>query len=792
MKQRLQQILLFALSALAAPLFFLSLHVAIGPTGHLFMAFSSRSLIFAGIGLVLSAAPLGLASIAIFTERQTGFAEQMQRISAPLLLLYAYPLAIILHPLGIPRPVFALFQPRIILFFAVSIMALIFLKAAMAPFLPIMQRRLTATSSTLLAWLLFLIFCSFYAIMIHQNDRVQRLVGDEPHYLMIMESLRRYRTADLLPLVESEDPLPHGIRIVNLHTSSQTRPGTRYEVHNIGNAIAMLPAFHLFGYRGALGIFALFTAFMISNLYLLCEDITRQKILSWSIAAIVGFSAPFFFYFRFIYPEIPATACALFAFRILRKHKPTTIMLFLAGAAAAALPWFHAKFTVMAATLMLLALWLQRGSWKRICTFAVPLIPSAILLMGFFYHAYGSWLPNAQYGSEYKTINAFFFRGSLGLLMDPDNGLIPFAPLYILAFPGMILLWKENRAYCVQALLFTVPSFIIVSSHWMWWGGPCPPARFIIPLIPFYVPGIVTVIKSSLRLPKCRILCLLLILATLAISYVSLRHVDNLHAPRNFLRDQFLSMDAYFPFPSFYIHRSQPVPGDRFSVAAVWLLLFFGLILVFRHSAKKVLSGNRTSILFAFLLFLAIPGGIGLLSEVLGGRTLRVRDGSEVSFAKLNHLLDAFYRPLERSRMLKHDNRGAAQQPFPITLKVGIPIDREVVLTEALFEPGHPDRWLYFGQYTRLFPAIYTATLNMSAAPIAPEKPAICFDVVSLKGRISHIQKHLLTDTDSNTPTPNSFVVEPQKLLTKSEFRIAALQPGKYQLQDIQLSVTIR
>jgi hypothetical protein len=783
-----KDILMWILTIFAAPVFFVFLHVAIGPTGQLSIVFTSHTLLLAGLGFLAAAVPFWLAGVVLCISKRGSVAEHGRSLASCLLLLYAFPLAIMMHPLGVPRSLLVLFQPRIILLFAAAMMLLTFSYKIVSPFLGATSKWIFSRSSRTLAWVLFLLLLSIYALLILQNDRVRRLVGDEPHYLMIMESLRRHQTADLRQLVESDAALPHGIRIVNLHTSGQSRPGTLYEVHNVGTAIVMLPAFVVFGYKGAIGMFAVFTAFLISNLYLLCEDVTRQRWLSWSVALMVGLSAPFFFYFRFIYPEIPATACALFAFRIMRKTAPSAFLVLMAGVAAAAMPWFHAKFTVIAATLMLLHLWLHRGAWKRVAMFAFPFIPSALLLMMFFYRAYGSWLPNAQYGGDYETINSFFFRGSLGLLMDPDNGLIPFAPVYMLMIPGMVLLWSHNRQYALQSLLITVPSFIIVSSHWMWWGGPCPPARFIIPFIPFWVPGMVAAMRTAYHQPALRFFCLILLASTLAISYVSLDHVDHLHVPRHFLRDQFLGLAAYFPFPSFYIHRSQAVPVPRFIAAGAWIVIFVGLTLWFRFHRGNELGQTKPRHYFqAFILILGIPGGIALMLEALEQRSIYFRDSGSATLAQMNYVLDAYYRPIARSRA------GLERQRIsPVSLNVEIPINTKFDLDATLFQSGHPDRWLYFGQYMVFYPCSYELSLDLIAAPFYPHKPAIYFDAASLKGRIKHFEEKLLIDADLNVPVPAQFRLEPAEILLASEFRVAALQPGRYELNRLVLKVTVQ
>ena len=70
--------------------------------------------------------------------------------------------------------------------------------------------------------------------------------------------------------------------------------------------------------------------------------------------------------------------------------------------------------------------------------------------------------------------------GLPGQLIDRENGLLVWAPVYLAA----IVAWWHTRArtwpLLVPALLLYLPS----AANEMWWGGFAPAARFLVPLVP--------------------------------------------------------------------------------------------------------------------------------------------------------------------------------------------------------------------------------------------------------------------------------------------------------------------
>ena len=777
--------------------FVLSLHVARVPDGSLLPVFSLRTtwLLVAGLaGLGV----IGFISRMMVRAKSLADDNPFVLLIQPFYLLSLYPLAVfVFHPLGVPLPFSTLLQPDILLLLAgcLFVVRLVFLAIPITQTFQKLGGVLRARNHAQLAFLLFLGFLSLYGILIKKEDRILMLVGDEPHYMIMMESMRRYQTADLTKILESNDPLPKGVRKLRPHASIMTAPGTLYEVHNIGISLMMIPGYSLVGYKGAVGTFGFLAALLVANMFLLGVETTGRKWTSLVVAVLAGLSAPFIFYFRYLYPEMPAALCLIYAVRVLQREKPTTGALLLAGAGAAFMPWFHVKFVIMAAILAGFCVLRHFRTIKSVVWYALPHIPSALILMVFFYHAYGSWMPNAQYGDAHDPVSKFFFRGALGLLLDRDHGLLAFAPLYWLALPGLFLLFRENRNYTILALVLSVPSFAILASHWMWWGGPCPPARFIIPLIPLFIPAVIAALAAA-STSTFRLLAGGSILFTLALSVVSLGELNSLPFHRHFLRWWVISYDAFPFFPLFFIHRVDGVPRENFVVAALWILAWFASLLLLRRAdgahdqsfMTTLLRAPARSIMAAGSLMLLTPGIIGYVNARLSGVNMEHPSGATLPIAHMNVVLDNYARPFVRAGV---STEAAAGRVAPYVLYSRQLLEAGRSYTQQELDTETRERsWIFFGKYTTLYPVDYLFTFTGQITTEA-DGNLVLFDICHDLGRNILWENTMSAMDVEEARLSFSLPFRPDGIKENAEFRAAALAPGHYRFDQVGLKASI-
>ena len=106
-----------------------------------------------------------------------------------------------------------------------------------------------------------------------------------------------------------------------------------------------------------------------------------------------------------------------------------------------------------------------------------------------FQAIYGTWDPRAPYGHATDMRWARIPHGVAGLLLDQQFGVLPNAPIYLLALGGFVALWRRDRRLTSELLIVTVPYLTAVAGFHMWWAGRSSPARFLVPvLLPLALP----------------------------------------------------------------------------------------------------------------------------------------------------------------------------------------------------------------------------------------------------------------------------------------------------------------
>jgi hypothetical protein len=114
----------------------------------------------------------------------------------------------------------------------------------------------------------------------------------------------------------------------------------------------------------------------------------------------------------------------------------------------------------------------------------------------YYWHVFGVASPLALYGGVPADARVLSWRSLTGLFLDRSFGLLPIAPVFLLALAGLpgVLRRREAWPHALVGLAVLAP----LVSWRMWWGGQCPPARFLVPMLPFLV------VALTLRLAGAR------------------------------------------------------------------------------------------------------------------------------------------------------------------------------------------------------------------------------------------------------------------------------------------------
>ncbi len=367
------------------------------------------------------------------------------------------------------------------------------------------------------------------------------LVGDEPKYVRYLENWYRGRGMDvsnLGPIAElpagtgnhaagNFDGLGRALARVGKDLTNDARrlsglpappaPGPAssqggwfvdgkrggvYQVHNPGISLLLLPGYlvdralshtqvwhpqfptDLYATGGI--VLLLYVAWGVIVFRLLRRS-TADAALAWVVTAVVFLSLPVTAFAYQYYPEVAAglIAAVLVHYNVWGDARSGTSAAAY-GATAGFLPWLHLRF--MPLTLGALVLFLIARPWTRgsLTAFIAGLaLPLAVLAV-YDYHVTGSLMPWALYAltPEGELFSAArVWHDFPALWLDRTWGLAGHAPIYLLALPGLWLLWRKHARAAV-AVIYAVLVIAIPAAGHGYTGAFTTPSRLIAAVVP--------------------------------------------------------------------------------------------------------------------------------------------------------------------------------------------------------------------------------------------------------------------------------------------------------------------
>jgi hypothetical protein len=452
---------------------------------------------------------LPVSIVALAVSAVVGFAVlALRRAELPLAPIWLLGL-IILPWIPIPLPAAALMWSgslRWLVWFSVALLVI-------APLGPRLWRRFRPTSAgsfialkpQLSAGLLAFILFRWSAWEVSPSIPG----GDEPHYLIITQSLLIDRDLKIENNHKRGDYHRYYAGPLAPHYIQRGRNGEIYSIHAPGLSALVAPAFAIAGYPGAVLFLIVLAACGSALAWHVAWLATRQPAAAWFGWAAVTWSATTIFHSFAVYPDglggiLTLTGVwALIRARQERSSGVTSLRpWFLHGAALALLPWMHSRFALLAGSLGALVLLrlpsTKNPAGKAVAFLAAP-ATSALAWMTFFLVIYGGIDPAAPYGTgTSREFSIGFVPGGLtGLLFDQRFGLIANAPVLLFAFVGLAMMIRvrqvpneaaeavglADRRLSCELLFVMVPYLITATTYAMWWAGSSAPARFAAPAV---------------------------------------------------------------------------------------------------------------------------------------------------------------------------------------------------------------------------------------------------------------------------------------------------------------------
>jgi hypothetical protein len=316
--------------------------------------------------------------------------------------------------------------------------------------------------------------------------------GDEPHYLVIAQSLWRDGDFKIENNHTQGDYREYYARDLEPHYLTRGSDSQIYSIHPVGLPILIAPVYAAGGYRLVVLLLVVTAAIAAALMWRSVLRITNAASPATFAWAAIACTTPFLYNTFTVYPEIAAALAVVVAITLATdpgrsKRVATSLVI---GLACAVLPWLSTKYAPMSAALVTIALgriWLRSEAAddepQRLPRSAAVLAPYALSLaawFAFFYALWGVPLPQAPYGAMVQTRPFNLIFGAPGLLFDQEYGVLPYAPVYIVAIGGLWLMVRAGgdlRRRAIEHTLAFAALLATVGAFRIWWGGSASPGR---------------------------------------------------------------------------------------------------------------------------------------------------------------------------------------------------------------------------------------------------------------------------------------------------------------------------
>ena len=476
----------------------------------------------------------------------------------------------------------------------------------------------------------------------------QGATGDEPHYLLIGESV--WRDGDL-DLANNYDGRHYAAffpgELADRHTVTGYH-GQAYPFHGPGAGLLTLPASQIGGVMAVRAWFILLAATAVGLLWSAAFRVTGSSAAAWFGCACIALPVPLAVHGSRIYPDGPAALVVSAALWLLiRLGEASTVSsatLVLIGTALTTLPWLHLRLGFVAAVFGLAVLVALRHQPDRLSArvvfLAAPVI-GAVLLFAAAAVMFGTLDPTAPFRQRDAGFGPSALpAGLLGMLVDQEFGLLPYAPALALGATGLAGLWRRTPLVAAAGGA-ALGGTLVLGGMWAWWGGQSAPARFLVPLLP--VIGLVMSVcwaeASPMRRTTLAVLTTLSALWTLLLAVAdrgafAFNHPDGRGSLFEWLSPH---VDLSLALPSLF--RPGATPGSEAVVAGAWMVLGVGALAALnRMSARRAwdMPARWTAASIALMAWLSLGA--------LAGWSLRHVDAATPSRASLT-MLHAAPRP---------------------------------------------------------------------------------------------------------------------------------------------------
>ena len=216
--------------------------------------------------------------------------------------------------------------------------------------------------------------------------------GDEPHYLIISQTLLKYHSLNVMLDYNNGDYHAFYPGRIDPHLSYGAH-GQLLPLHSIGAPILWLIPFLVLGRLGAVFFMSLISLLIIPNVYnlLILMKISQKNAFIVSLAYIVASPVYMYSHLTFIEP-IGALICIYILRKIMQKELKLAEVL-LCSMLLGLLPWVHIRFALLELVLffaLFFTIYKNIGR-KQYTYYACYLFPIIALFVAYELYTYAFW-----------------------------------------------------------------------------------------------------------------------------------------------------------------------------------------------------------------------------------------------------------------------------------------------------------------------------------------------------------------------------------------------------------------
>lgn len=347
------------------------------------------------------------------------------------------------------------------------------------------------------------------------------LVGDEPHYLLIADSLVNDGDVDLKNNYQQETyrnfysndisntRFPTTVNPQNNYQESLNRPAERhinlvrfpslslhwFSYHTIGLPLLVAGPYKALGLDGVV-ILMLCIAIGVALLtYRWALTVTRHALPALISTGIIVLSLSFIGLSGKVFPDLPIAGLLLGTVMLLERKRQTWWQQVLIGLSLAAGYSLHPKTILMFGTIAAFAslniLHSKDSAQKRAGLLLCLFLPAIIGIGVIEWHllaTQGIWNPSDLYSKQTLWENSPVL-GVFSSWLDPTKGVLINNPAWLLALIGLPMWYRAAPKQFVRIVLIILPSLLLFATFRDWSGGFAPPGRYLLEVMPLLAPA---------------------------------------------------------------------------------------------------------------------------------------------------------------------------------------------------------------------------------------------------------------------------------------------------------------